>query len=306
MSADPSTLFEAFPSTPETTWQRHWRNYRRSRIAVLALIMFGIIVLCAVFANFLSLQNPYDLMQIDFRDGMRPPGSQSAAGTMLILGSDGQGRDMWSAILYGLRISLIVGIGSALIAALIGTLLGLLAAFAGGRTDSLIMRLVDLQLSFPTILVAFIILAVLGKGITNVVLALIIVEWATYARTARATALVEMKREYIEAAHCLALPWWKIITRHLMPNCMPPLIVVATMQVARAISLEATLSFLGLGVPVNEPSLGMLIANGYQYMLSGQYWVTLYPGIALALTVLSINLVGDRIRDIVNPRGEDE
>jgi peptide/nickel transport system permease protein len=209
---------------------------------------------------------------------------------------------MFSAILYGLRISLLVGAGSALIAAAIGASLGLIAAYAGGRTDSAIMRLVDLQLSFPAILVALMILAFLGKGILNVVLALVIVEWAYYARTVRGSALVERRREYIEAAHCLALPTRRIIFRHLLPNCLPPLIVVATMQVARAIALEATLSFLGLGVPITEPSLGLLIANGYQYMLSGHYWISFYPGIALLITIVSINLMGDHLRDVLNPR----
>ncbi len=164
------------------------------------------------------------------------------------------------------------------------------------------MRLVDLQLSFPSILVALMILAVLGKGIANVMIALVLVEWAYYARVARASALVERSREYIEAAECLAVPRWRVIARHLLPNCLPPLIVIATMQVARAISLEATLSFLGLGVPVTEPSLGLLISNGYSHLMSGKYWVSFFPGIALLATIVSINLVGDRLRDVLNPR----
>ena len=172
---------------------------------------------------------------------------------------------------------------------------------AGGPTAP-IMRLVDLQLSFPAILAALMILAFLGKGVLNVVIALVIVEWAYYARTVRGTALVERRREYIEAAQCLALPTRRIIFRHLLPNCLPPLIVVGTMQVARAIALEATLSFLGLGVPITEPSLGLLIANGYEYMLSGKYWISFYPGIALLVTIVSINLVGDHLRDVLNPR----
>ncbi|HEX4172358.1 MAG TPA: ABC transporter permease, partial [Acetobacteraceae bacterium] len=191
---------------------------------------------------------------------------------------------------------------SALIACIFGTSLGSLAAYIGGRTDAAIMRLVDLQLSFPSILVALMILAVLGKGVMNVVLALVIVEWAYYTRTVRASALVERRREYIEAAECLALPRHRIIFRHLLPNCLPPLIVIVTQQVARAIALEATLSFLGLGVPITEPSLGLLIANGYQYMLSGKYWISFYPGIALLVTIVSINLVGDQLRDVLNPR----
>jgi peptide/nickel transport system permease protein len=209
---------------------------------------------------------------------------------------------MLSAMLYGLRISLGVGAGSALIACMVGAALGLVAAYSGRRVETLIMRVVDLQLSFPSILVALMILAALGKGVVNVMMALVLVEWAYYARVARASAIVERSREYIEAAECLAIPHWRIILRHLFPNCLPPLIVIGTMQVARAISLEATLSFLGLGVPVTEPSLGLLIANGYTHLMSGKYWVSFYPGIALLITIVAINLVGDRLRDVLNPR----
>lgn len=246
--------------------------------------------------------NPYDLAQLNILDSRLPPGSMSSSGMTYWLGTDGQGRDMLSAIIYGLRISLGVGIGSALIAGVVGSVLGLLAAYAGGKIDAALMRLVDLQLSFPSILVALMIIAGFGKGVMNVLLALVIVEWAYYARAIRASALVERRREYIEAAECLALPRSRILLRHLLPNCMPPLIVVATMQVAQAILLEATLSFLGLGVPVTEPSLGLLVANGYQYMLSGQYWITFFPGIALLIAVVSFTLVGDRLRIVLNPR----
>ncbi|MFN6999138.1 MAG: ABC transporter permease [Elioraea tepidiphila] len=286
----------------ETPFRRFLSEFAESRIAIGGLLVFVLIALGAVFAPWITPQNPYDLMQIDIMDGRQEPGTTGGAGFTFWLGTDDQGRDMFSAILYGLRISLLVGAGSALIAAVVGATLGLVAAYAGGRTDSAIMRLVDLQLSFPAILVALMILAFLGKGILNVVLALVIVEWAYYARTVRGSALVERRREYIEAAHCLALPTRRILFRHLLPNCLPPLIVVATMQVARAIALEATLSFLGLGVPITEPSLGLLIANGYQYMLSGHYWISFYPGIALLVTIVSINLVGDHLRDVLNPR----
>jgi peptide/nickel transport system permease protein len=164
------------------------------------------------------------------------------------------------------------------------------------------MRVVDLQLSFPAILVALVLLAVLGRGVDKVVLALVIVEWAYYARTVRGSALVEKRREYIEAARCLALPKSRIVFRHLLPNCLPPLIVVATVAIARAIALESTLSFLGVGVPVTEPSLGMLIATGYDYLLSGKYWVSTFPGVALVIVIVAINVVGDRLRDVLNPR----
>jgi len=286
----------------ETPFRRFVSEFMESKIAVLGLIVFSIIAFIAIFAHWLAPQNPYDLAQLDIMDGRMEPGTVGGAGFTFWLGTDDQGRDMLSGIMYGLRISLTVGAGSALIACIFGASLGLLAAYAGGRTDSVIMRVVDLQLSFPTILVALMILAFLGKGIMNVVIALVIVEWAYYARTVRGTALVERRREYIEAAQCLALPTRRILFRHLLPNCLPPLIVVATMQVARAIALEATLSFLGLGVPITEPSLGLLIANGYEYMLSGKYWISFYPGIALLITIVSINLVGDQLRDVLNPR----
>jgi peptide/nickel transport system permease protein len=286
----------------ETPFRRFVADFAESRLAVGAFAVFVLIALCAVFAPWIAPQNPYDLAQLDIMDGRMPPGTVGGAGFTYLLGTDDQGRDMFSGILYGLRISLMVGAGSAFIAFIVGTSLGLLAAYFGRRTDTLIMRLVDLQLSFPSILVALMILAFLGKGILNVVIAIVAVEWAYYARTVRGTALVERRREYIEAAECLALSKPRIVFRHLLPNCLPPLIVILTMQVARAIALEATLSFLGLGVPVTEPSLGLLIANGYEYMLSGRYWISFYPGIALLVTIVVINLVGDQLRDVLNPR----
>jgi peptide/nickel transport system permease protein len=286
----------------ETPFARVARDFAASPVAVAGLVIITVIVALAVFASLIAPQNPYDLAQLDIMDGRLPPGSVSADGFTFWLGTDDQGRDMLSGILYGLRISLIVGAGSALVAGIVGTSLGLTAAYAGGRVEAAIMRLVDLQLSFPAILVALMILAALGKGVANVMLALVIVEWASYARTARGAALAERAREYIEAAECLALPRWRVVFKHLLPNCLPPLIVIGTIQVARAIALEATLSFLGLGVPITEPSLGLLIANGYQYMLSGKYWISFYPGIALLVTIMAINLVGDQLRDVLNPR----
>lgn len=218
------------------------------------------------------------------------------------LGTDAQGRDMLSAILYGLRTSLSVGVLSGVFALIIGMSAGLTAAYFGGKVDAVIMRIVDLQLSFPAILVALMLLAVLGRGVDKVILALIIVQWAYYARTARSAALVERRKEYIEAAQCLALSTRRIIFFHLLPNCLPPVIVVGTVQVANAIALEATLSFLGIGLPVTEPSLGLLISNGFDYLLSGRFWISVYPGVALLITIVAINLVGDRLRDVLNPR----
>jgi len=260
------------------------------------------IILLAILAPWITPQNPYDLGQVDVLDGRLPPGSMAYTGYTMWLGSDGSGRDLYSAILYGLRISLSVGVASGVIALIIGTVVGLVAAYAGGRIENIIMRIVDLQLSFPASLVALMLIAILGKGIENIILALVIAQWAYFARTVRGTALVERRKEYVEAAQCLGLSQTRIVFRHILPNCMAPLIVVGTVQTASAISLEATLSFLGVGLPQTEPSLGVLIANGFEYMMSGRYWISFFPGLALLLTVVSINLVGDHLRDVLNPR----
>ncbi|BBB64264.1 ABC transporter permease [Undibacterium sp. YM2] len=287
----------------ETPLQRFLRDFFASRIASLGSLILVLLVLLAIFAPLISPQNPYDLMALDVMDSRLEPGKLSADGKhTFLLGTDEQGRDMLSAIFYGLRISLIVGFSSTVIALAIGLSLGLLAGYLGGRVESLIMRIADIQLSFPAILIAMILLALTGQGVGKIIIALVLVQWAYYARTARSAALVERQKEYIEAAVGLGLSPARIIWRHLLPNCLPPLIVIAALQVASAISLEATLSFLGLGLPVTEPSLGLLIANGYQYLLSGKYWISFYPGLALLLTVVSINLVADHLRDVLNPR----
>lgn len=286
----------------QTPFRRFARQFLESKLAVLGLVLLLVIVLIAIFAPWLAPQNPYDLATLDVLDARLAPGEQAGSGMTFILGSDEQGRDMLSAVMYGLRISVGVGVVSTVIALLLGATLGLLAGFLGGRTEAFIMRVADLQLSFPPILLALILLAFLRPGIGNIVIALVAVQWAYYARTTRSAALVERRKEYIEAATCLGLPPQRIMFRHLLPNCLPPLIVIAALQVASAITLEATLSFLGLGVPVTEPSLGMLIANGQQYMLSGKYWISFFPGIALVVTIVAMNLVADQLRDVLNPR----
>ena len=286
----------------QTPWQRIVADFGESKLALAGLALLTLILAVALFAPLISPQNPYDLAQLDVLDSRLPPGAKAGSGLTFWLGSDGQGRDILSGIFYGLRISLTVGVASTLCAVFIGLALGLCAAYFGGRTDSLIMRCVDIQLSFPAILIALILLALLGQGIGKTIFALIMVQWAYYARSVRGTALVERGKEYIEAAMCLALPPARIVFRHLLPNCLPPLFVIATVQVAAAIALEATLSYLGIGVPITEPSLGLLIKNGFDYMLSGKYWISVFPGIALALTIISINLVADQLRDVLNPR----
>ena len=286
----------------ETPFQRIVGDFVADPVAVFGLVLLTIIMLIAIFAPLISPQNPYDLAQLDVMDSRLPPGTSSPTGGTFWLGTDDQGRDMLSEIFYGLRISLSVGVIATVIALAIGLALGLVAAYFGGRTETIIMRIADIQLSFPAILIALILLAVLGQGMFKIIAALVTVQWAYYARTVRSAALVEKRKEYIEAARCLALAPPRIVFRHLLPNCLPPLIVVATVQVAAAIALEATLSFLGLGLPITEPSLGLLIANGYQYLLSGKYWISFFPGVALLLTIVSINLVADQMRDVLNPR----
>ena len=300
-----STSLPISPERVETPFRRFVSEFAESRLALTGLAMFVVIALLAILAPLIAPQNPYDLAVLDIMDGRLEPGSRNGDDTMTFwLGTDDQGRDMLSGIMYGLRISLMVGAGSALLACIVGASLGLLAAYVGGRTDSAIMRVVDLQLSFPAILVALMILAFLGKSIANVVIAIVIVEWAYYARTVRGNALVERRKEYVEAAQSLGLSNARVVFRHIMPNCLAPVIVIVTVQTAHAIALEATLSFLGVGLPQTEPSLGVLIANGFQYMLSGSYWISFFPGLALLLTIVSINLMGDRIRDVLNPRLE--
>ncbi len=288
----------------QTPFRRFAAQFAESRIALGALGVLVLLILAGLAAPWLAPQNPYDLAKVTIMDARLEPGERGSAGFIMWLGSDGAGRDMLSAMLYGLRISLGVGVISGLVAFVFGMAIGLTAAYLGGRTDAFIMRVVDIQLSFPAILVALILVAILGRGVDKVVIALILVQWAYYARTVRGSAMVERRKEYIEAAQCLALPASRIVFRHLLPNCLAPMIVVGTLQTAHAISLEATLSFLGVGLPQTEPSLGLLIANGFEYMLSGKYWISFFPGLALLVTIMSINLVGDQLRDVLNPRLE--
>ncbi len=298
----PAAHTEPLPPA-EAPWRRFVREFAASRLALAGSVLLAAILLAAIAAPWIAPQNPYDLAALDLMDARLPPGSQASAGTLSYpLGTDGQGRDMLSAILYGLRVSLTVGLASGVIALAIGGGLGIVAAYRGGRFEQVLMRIVDIQLGFPAILVALVLIATLGKGVDKVIVALVTVQWAYYARTARSAALVERGKEYVEAARGLGLSPSRIVLRHLLPNALPPLIVVGTVQVAHAIALEATLSFLGLGLPTTEPSLGLLIANGYEFLLSGKYWISVYPGVALLLTILAINLVGDQLRDVLNPR----
>jgi peptide/nickel transport system permease protein len=279
-----------------------WQEYRENWIAVIALAVVAIIVAAALFAPWIAPQDPYDLANLELANARRPPGFVGSEGYVHWLGTDAQGRDLFSAILYGLRISLQMGIAAGAVALTIGTLLGVLAAHAGGKVEAAIMRLVDLQLSFPAILLALVLVAVLGQGRVPLIIALVTAQYAYFARTAYGAATAERQKDYVEAARATPLPGRRVVFRHILPNCLPPLIVVGTVQVANAIALEATLSFLGLGLPPTEPSLGMLIANGFQYMMSGRTWISVYPGIALIVLIVAINVVGDQMRDQFNPR----
>ncbi|MDX5383094.1 MAG: ABC transporter permease [Rhodobacterales bacterium] len=289
-------------SKTSTPLRRFWAEFRENRIAVVALVVVVLLMFLALFASVVSPQNPYDLANLSLMDSRRPPGFVGTGGYTHILGTDPQGRDLLSAILYGLRISIQIGLAAGFVSLTIGTTLGILAAYVGGRVEALIMRLVDLQLSFPAILLALVIVALLGQGKAQLIGALVAAQYAYFARTAYGAAKAERGKDYIEAALATPLSARLVVWRHMLPNCTPPLIVVATVQIANSISLEATLSFLGLGLPVTEPSLGMLISNGFPYMMSGRYWISVYPGVALIILIFAINIVGDQVRDQFNPR----
>ncbi|MCU4181434.1 ABC transporter permease [Bosea sp. BH3] len=281
---------------------RFWAEFRESKVAVAALAVVVLMIGLALLAPLVAPQDPYDLANLSLSDARRPPGFVGSGGYTHWLGTDAQGRDLLSAILYGLRISLQMGLVAGALAFTLGVALGIGAAYAGGRREAFIMRVIDLQLAFPAILLALVLSAMLGQGKLQLIAALAAAQYAYFARTAHGAASAERGKDYVEAVLSTPLPPMRVVWRHIFPNCLPPLIVVATVQVASAIALEATLSFLGVGLPVTEPSLGMLISNGFQYMLSGRYWISIYPGIALIVLIVAINLVGDRIRDQVNPR----
>ena len=270
-------------------------------IAISGLIGFVIFVLTALLAPWIAPQNPYDLMVLDIMDGLLPPLSKLGNGDTAWLGTDALGRDILSAVMYGLRLSLFVAFVAVSIGTTIGVILGLLAATKGGWVESVIMRAVDLKVSFPGILLALMMLAIFGTGVDKIIYALIIGVWASKARLTRSSALQEMQKEYIDAARISGIPSWRIMMRFLLPNSIAPVLVMIPMALSGAIGAEATLSFLGVGVPITEPSLGLLIGNGNDYLLSGKWWISIFPGIILVLLVLCINVVADRIREFNNP-----
>lgn len=280
-----------------------WRALLNSRSAALGMAVMLVACLGAAGAPWLAVQDPFDLASLSIADSLLPPGSVGSTGTLYPLGTDEQGRDIFSAVLYGLRVSLGVATVATLVACIIGTAAGMTAAYSGGWIDALLMRLADVQLAFPGILVALVLMAVFGSGLDKVVIAIVAVQWAYYARTARSAALVERKKEYILAAQNLQFSTARVIGVHLLPNAVSVLAVVIVVQMSSAVALEATLSFLGVGLPITKPSLGLLIANGYSSMLTGEYWLSFYPGIVLVAVLLATNLVGDRLRELNDPKG---
>ncbi|WP_148253997.1 ABC transporter permease [Aidingimonas lacisalsi] len=287
-------------------------SFKRDLIAQLSLVIFILLLAAAVLAPWLAPTNPYDLAQIDLLASELPPFWIEGSDDAYLLGTDAQGRDLLSTILYGARVSLIIGFGAVALQATLGVCFGLLAGYLGGRIDAFLMRLADIQLSFSTLMVAIVVGALVkaifggdtfgAYAVPLLVLIIGLAEWPQYARTVRASVLAEKSKEYVDAARVMGLPSRRIMFRHILPNTLSPIFVISTVQVANAIISEAALSFLGLGMPETQPSLGSLIKSGFDYLQSGSWWITLIPGAALVVLVLVINLLGDWLRDVLNPR----
>ena len=278
-----------------------YHNFRHNRLAMAGAAILSLFLFIAVFGPWLTPQDPYNLKELDLNNSFKPPAWESGDYRFL-LGTDQQGRDLLSGIVYGVRISILVGLLATLFSLVIGTILGLVAGYRGGWVDSLIMRIADVQLSFPGMLIALFIMVAFGRGIDKLIIALTLVGWVTYARTVRGSTMAERNKEYVEAARVCGFPGWIIMFRHILPNVLTPLIVIGTIQIGNFILTEATLSFLGVGVPVTKPSLGLLLSNGYQVLFSGLWWVSVFPGLTLLLMVVGANLLGDFLRDELNPR----
>ncbi len=289
-----------------------WHSLRTDLVAQICFLVFILYVFMALFAPVIAPFDPYDPTSIDIMNSELPPSWSEEGDSNFWLGTDNQGRDLWSTILYGTRISLMIGIGAVLLQAFIGICVGLIAGYKGGRLDSLLMRIADVQLSFSTLMVAIIVLAVFQASFGTelyqelamfmLILVIGIAEWPQYARTVRASVLAEKEKEYVDAARVIGLSNTRIMFRHILPNTLSPILVISTVQVANAIISEAALSFLGLGMPISEPSLGSLISSGFEYIFSGAWWITMIPGLVLVVLVLVMNLLGDWLRDVLNPR----
>ena len=288
-----------------------WHSFRSTPMAIAAAAVAFALVFCALFAGWVAPHNPFDLATLELSDARLPPAWSADGSRKYLLGTDDQGRDILSALMFGARISLLVGLASVMVSLLIGVSLGLLSGFAGGRTDAFIMRICDVMLSFPSILIALLIDGVGRAMFPNahdslaflvLILAISLTGWVQYARTVRGTTMVERNKEYVQAARVTGVSSLRIMRRHVLPNVLGPVLVLATIQVATAILTEATLSFLGVGVPPTQPSLGTLIRVGNDFLVSGEWWITIFPGLMLVLIALSVNLLGDWLRDALNPR----
>jgi len=298
-------------------WQRMLESdlfyyYRRDKIAIVSSLVFLIFALMALFSPLIAPFDPYDLTQLDLMNSEMPPVWIEGADPRFLLGTDDQGRDLWSTILYGMRVSLLIGICAVLLQGTIGIVVGLVSGYIGGKVDSLLMRIADVQLSFSTLMVAIIVLAIVksafgGETYSNWAMVILILviglsEWPQIARTVRSSVLAEKEKEYVDAAHVMGFGPVRIMFKHILPNCLSPIFVISTVQIANAIITEAALSFLGLGMPVTQPSLGSLISIGKEYLFSGSWWITLIPGFFLIAIVIAINLMGDFLRDVFNPK----
>lgn len=304
-------------TSPKSRWSRIWQSntaysFRRNPVAVVSLTVFALIAALSFLAPLIAPYDPYDPAQIDIMNSEYPPFWEDSALPEFWLGTDDQGRDLWSTILYGTRLSITIGLCAVALQAFLGITIGLLAGYIGGRIDNLLMRLADIQLSFSTLMVAIIFLAVtqamFGSEVFSryavffLIAVIGVAEWPQYARTVRATVLAEKKKEYVDSARVLGFGPLRIMIRHILPNALSPIFVISTVQVANAIISEASLSFLGLGMPPSQPSLGSLISSGFDYIFSGSWWITVIPGAVLVLLVLVINLLGDWMRDVLNPK----
>lgn len=286
-------------------------SFRTSPVAIAAAVIAFVCIFCAVFAQWVAPHNPFDIATLELSDAQLPPAWLPHGSSRYLLGTDDQGRDILSVLMYGARVSLVVGVVSVLLSVVIGVGLGLLAGYVGGWVDAFLMRLCDVMLSFPAILIALLISGVGRAMFPNapntvafgvLILAITLTFWVQYARTVRGSTMVERNREYVQAARVTGVPMLRIMRKHVLPNVLGPVLVLATIQVATAIITEATLSYLGVGVPPTQPSLGTLIRNGNDFLMSGEWWIAVFPGVMLILIALSVNLLGDWLRDALNPR----
>lgn len=304
--------------TPRPWYVRAWQSdvcwsFRHTPVAIVSAAVFIILIASAILAPWVAPYQPFDPSSLNLMDGFTPPMDVSmGSGNVYWLGTDDQGRDIFSTILYGMRLSLFIGVTAVLLAATLGVTLGLIAGYAGGWVDTIIMRIADIQLTFPSILVALLIFGV-ARGLTPpelrdqmavwvLILSIGLSDWVQFARTVRSSTLVESRKDYVQAARLIGRPRRVILAKHLLPNVMGPVLVIATISLALAIIAEATLSFLGVGAPPTKPSLGTLIRIGQDYLFSGEWWIILFPAVTLLLLALSVNLLGDWLRDVLNPK----